>query len=611
MINDTLQNRRFVIAGVITAIVLLYIVRLFSLQILDDRYKEGADSNAFLKKTQYPPRGLIYDRNNTLLVYNKPAYDITLIMREIRDLDTLSFCRALNIDKKFFIKRIAEIKDRKRNYGYSSYTPQVFMTQLSIEDIATIQQSMYKYPGFYIQNRTLREYAFPHAAHVLGSIGEVSQKRIESDSYYKSGDYAGRDGVEYTYEKSLRGEKGVEILLRDAKGRIKGKYEDGRMDVAPKAGSNLILTIDIQLQVLAEKLLDGKIGSVVAIEPKTGEILALVSNPTFNPALLVGRQRSKNYAELVRDPTKPLLNRATQAQYSPGSTFKPIQALVSLELGGIDEHTRFGCNGKGSSPIKCTHSHGSPVDLLNAIEQSCNPYFWHAFRSTIEKDGYGEKNTNFKHSFDQWREAVMSFGFGHKFEDSDVYEQTRGNIPSEKFYNRYFGETGWRAMTIRSLSIGQGEILVTPLQLANSMAAIANEGFYITPHLNKNDTMKTRIHTVKVDKKHFPIVNEGMWRVFEFGTGRRTKIPDVSMCGKTGTVQNNHGKDHSLFVGFAPRENPKIAIAVVVENAGFGATWAAPISSLLMEQYLNGKIARTEMYDHIIMSTTNSDVKKR
>ena len=611
MINDTLQNRRFVIAGVITAIVLLYIVRLFSLQILDDRYKEGADSNAFLKKTQYPPRGLIYDRNNTLLVYNKPAYDITLIMREIRDLDTLSFCRALNIDKKFFIKRIAEIKDRKRNYGYSSYTPQVFMTQLSIEDIATIQQSMYKYPGFYIQNRTLREYAFPHAAHVLGSIGEVSQKRIESDSYYKSGDYAGRDGVEYTYEKSLRGEKGVEILLRDAKGRIKGKYEDGRMDVAPKAGSNLILTIDIQLQVLAEKLLDGKIGSVVAIEPKTGEILALVSNPTFNPALLVGRQRSKNYAELVRDPTKPLMNRATQAQYSPGSTFKPIQALVTLELGGINEHTRFSCSGKGSTPIKCTHSHGSPVDLLNAIEQSCNPYFWHAFRSTIEKDGYGEKNTNFKHSFDQWREAVMSFGFGHKFEDSDVYEQTRGNIPSEKFYNRYFGETGWRAMTIRSLSIGQGEILVTPLQLANSMAAIANEGFYVTPHLNKNDTMQKRIHTVKVDKKHFPIVNEGMWRVFEFGTGRRTKIPDVSMCGKTGTVQNNHGKDHSLFVGFAPRENPKIAIAVVVENAGFGATWAAPISSLLMEQYLNGKVARTEMYDHIIMSTTNSDVKKR
>ena len=611
MINDTLQNRRFVIAGVITAIVLLYIVRLFSLQILDDRYKEGADSNAFLKKTQYPPRGLIYDRNNTLLVYNKPAYDITLIMREIRDLDTLSFCRALNIDKKFFIKRIAEIKDRKRNYGYSSYTPQVFMTQLSIEDIATIQQSMYKYPGFYIQNRTLREYAFPHAAHVLGSIGEVSQKRIENDSYYKSGDYAGRDGVEYTYENSLRGEKGVEILLRDAKGRIKGKYEDGRMDVAPKAGRNLVLTIDIQLQVLAEKLLDGKIGSVVAIEPKTGEILALVSNPTFNPALLVGRQRSKNYAELVRDPTKPLMNRATQAQYSPGSTFKPIQALVTLELGGINEHTRFSCSGKGSTPIKCTHSHGSPVDILNAIEQSCNPYFWHAFRSTIEKDGYGEKNKNFKHSFDQWREAVMSFGFGHKFDDSDVYEQTRGNIPSEKFYNRYFGETGWRAMTIRSLSIGQGEILVTPLQLANSMAAIANEGFYITPHLNKNDTMQKRIHTVMVDKKHFPIVNEGMWRVFEFGTGRRTKIPDVSMCGKTGTVQNNHGKDHSLFVGFAPRENPKIAIAVVVENAGFGATWAAPISSLLMEQYLNGKVVRKEMYDHIIMSTTNSDVKKR
>ncbi|MBN2765072.1 MAG: penicillin-binding protein 2 [Paludibacteraceae bacterium] len=611
MINDTLHSRRYVIAGVITAIVLLYIVRLFSLQILDDKYKEGADSNAFLKKTQYPPRGLIYDRNNTLLAYNKPAYDITLIMREISDLDTLSFCRALNIDKAYFIKRIAEIKDRRRNYGYSSYTPQLFMTQLDIEDVATIQQSLYKYPGFYIQNRTLREYAYPHAAHVLGSIGEVSQKRIEKDAYYSSGDYAGRDGVEYTYENALRGEKGVEILLRDAKGRIKGKYEDGKMDVAPKAGDNLILTLDIQLQILGEKLLEGKIGSVVAIEPKTGEILAMISNPGFDPSTLVGRQRSKNYAALVRDPTKPLMNRATQAQYSPGSTFKPVQALVALELGGINEHTRFTCNGKGSSPIKCTHSHGSPVDLLNAIEQSCNPYFWHAFRSTIEKDGYGDKNTDFKHSFDQWRQTVMSFGFGHRFEDSDVYEQSRGNIPTEKFYNRYFGETGWRAMTIRSLSIGQGEILVTPLQLANSMAALANEGYYITPHLNKNDTMQKRVHRLSVDKKHFSIVNEGMWRVFEYGTGRRTKIPDISMCGKTGTVQNNHGKDHSLFVGFAPRENPKIAIAVVVENAGFGATWAAPISSLLMEQYLTGKVERAELYNHITTSITNANVKKR
>lgn len=611
MINDTLQNRRYVIAIIMSAVIVVYILRLFSIQILESKYKEGADSNAFLKKTQFPPRGLIYDRNNTLLVYNKPAYDIALIMREIRDLDTLAFCRALNIDKQFFINRIAEIKDRKKNLGYSSYTPQLFMTQLGIEDIATIQQSMYKYPGFYIQNRTLREYAYPHAAHVLGSIGEVSRRKIENDNYYKQGDYAGRDGLEFTYEKELRGEKGVEILLRDAKGRIKGKYEDGREDIAPKAGQNLTLTLDIKLQILGEQLMKGKMGSIVAIEPATGEILALVSNPTFNPSILVGRQRSKNYAHLVSDPTKPLMNRATQAQYAPGSTFKPIQALVCQQLGGIDQHTMYGCSGTGSTPIRCTHSHGSPVGLLNAIEQSCNPYFWNAFRATLEKGGYADKNINFKKNYQNWVDAIHSFGFGHKFEDSDIYEQSRGNIPTEKFYNRYFGQTGWRAMTIRSLSIGQGEILATPLQLANSMAAIVNEGYYITPHLNKSDSLLKKVHKVKVDKEYFPIVNEGMWRVFEFGTGRRYKIPNISMCGKTGTVQNNHGKDHSLFVGFAPRENPKIAIAVVVENAGFGATWAAPISSLMMEQFLTGKIERTELYNHLTTSVTNINVKER
>lgn len=610
MINDNLQSRRYIFATIITVVLIVYIVRLFSLQIIETRYKEGADSNAFLKKTLFPPRGLIYDRNNVLLVYNKPAYDVVLIMREISGLDTLSFCKDLGISKSYFDKRIEDIKDRRKNRGYSSYTPQVFMTQLDIGDIATLQQSLYKYPGFYIQNRTLREYAYPHAAHVLGSIGEVSQKRIDDDPYYRSGDYAGRDGVEFTYEKDLRGEKGVEILLRDARGRIKGRYEEGRMDVSPKAGENLILTLDIELQILGEKLLNGKMGSVVAIEPKTGEILALVSNPSFNPSSLVGRQRSKNYAALTRDPTKPLMNRATQAQYSPGSTFKPVQALVCLEMGGLTEKTIHPCSGAGSKPIKCSHSHGSPVNILNAMEQSCNPYFWYAFRDAIEKRGYGHKNVEFKKSYNEWRDAMLSFGMGHRFEDSDVYEQSRGNIPSESFYNRYFGETGWRSMTIRSLSIGQGEILVTPLQLANTMAAIANEGYYITPHLNKNDTMQKRVHQTAVDKKHFPIVIEGMWRVFEYGTGRRTKIPGMTMCGKTGTVQNNHGKDHSLFVGFAPRENPQIAIAVVVENSGFGATWAAPISSLMMEMYLTRKIERQELLDRISTSSTNPDVKK-
>jgi penicillin-binding protein 2 len=533
-------------------------------------------------------------------------------MREIRNLDTMSFCKALNIDKKYFIKRIAEIKDRRKNNGYSSYTPQLFMTQLSTEDIATIQQSMYKYVGFYIQNRTLREYSFPVAAHVLGSIGEVSRSKIESDDYYKQGDYAGRDGIEKTYEKQLRGEKGVEILLRDAKGRIKGKYEEGKYDVSPKAGQNLMLTLDVQLQMLCENLMKGKMGSVVAIEPSTGEILAMVSNPAFDPSILVGRQRSANYSKLVSDPLKPLMNRATQAQYSPGSGFKPIQALVLQQMEGISDRTYYSCNGPESSPIKCTHHHGSPVSLLSAIEQSCNPYFWSAFKATIEKNGYGAKNLIFRTKYDEWADRMKSFGFGEKFTDGDIYEQSRGYIPTQKLYNKvYRAETGWRAITIRSLSIGQGEVLVTPLQLANSMNVIANEGFYITPHLNRSDSMRKKIHIAKVDKKFFPIVNEGMWRVCEFGTAKYYKIPGLEMCGKTGTVQNNHGKDHSIFVGFAPRVNPKIAFAVVIENAGFGSTWAYPIASLMIEQYLYRKITRTDLLTRMSTSVTNSNVKER
>jgi penicillin-binding protein 2 len=546
------------------------------------------------------------------MVYNKPAYDIALIFREIHNLDTMAFCRALNIDTSYFINRMAEIKDRHKNPGYSSYTPQLFMTQLGIEDIATIQQSMYKYPGFYIQNRMLREYAFPSAAHVMGSIGEVSQKTIDNDDYYNPGDYAGRDGIEYTYEEQLRGEKGVEILLRDAKGRIKGKYENGKEDIAPKAGQNLTLTLDSRLQLLGEKLLTGKVGSIVAIEPSTGEILAMVSNPSYNPALLVGRQRSKNYMQLLNDPTKPLINRATQAQYSPGSSFKPLQALVLQQMEGINERTMFACNGPESTPIKCTHHHGSPVSLLNAIEQSCNPYFWNAFRTTLEKDGYGEKNATFRRNYSEWVERIKRFGLGSKFTDSDIYEQSRGNIPTEKYYNRvYKSVSGWRAITIRSNSIGQGEVLATPLQLANVMAAIANEGFYITPHLNKCDSMLKKIHNCEVDKKYFPIVYEGMSRVFEYGTARASKIEGLDMCGKTGTADNSHGKPHSIFVGFAPREHPKIAIAVVVENAGYGSEYAAPIFSLLVEQYLYGKIKHTDLEDRVIKIVTNYNVQER
>ncbi|MFM2291483.1 MAG: hypothetical protein RIS29_1296 [Bacteroidota bacterium] len=609
MINDSLQGRKTVVAIIMSAVIVVYILRLFTIQILDIKYKEGAESNAFLKKTLFPPRGLIYDRNHKLLVYNKPAYDIALIMREVRNLDTLSFCAALNIDKAAFIKRIADIK---KNPGYSSYTPQLFMTQLSIEDVATIQQSMYKFPGFYIQNRTLREYTYPIAAHVLGSIGEVSQRRMDKDEYYKRGDYCGRDGVEYTYEEALRGEKGVEILLRDAKGRIKGKYENGKEDIAPRAGKNLTLTLDIELQKLAESLMVGKVGSIVAIEPATGEILAMVSNPTFNPNLLVGRQRSKNYMELLHDPTKPLMNRATQALYPPGSSFKTAEALVCQQMGGINEHTYFPCNGHSSWPIRCTHSHGSPVSLLSAVEESCNPYFWNAFRATLEKDGYGPRNINFRTRYDEWADRMKSFGFGEKYTDGDIYEQSRGYIPTQKFYNKvYRSEKGYRAITIRSNAIGQGEVLATPLQMANLMCAIANVGHYVTPHVNKCDSLKKKIHYCKVDKKYYPIVFEAMWRVFDSGTAAASKIPGIDMCGKTGTADNSHGKPHSILVGFAPRVHPKIAVAVVVENAGYGSMFAAPIFSLLVEQYLKGKIERTALLEKTQNTVTNSYVKER
>lgn len=610
MINDKFYKRRYVITAVITIVVMVYILRLFSMQLTGDKYKDAAESNAFLHKTIYPPRGLIYDRNGKLLVFNSPAYDIMMIQREMdrNAFDTLDFCQRIHIERDEFEERLVAMRERS---GFSRRTPQIFMSQLSSKDIADLREVIHKYPGVSIQNRTLRGYSYPYASHVLGSVGEVSQNDINKDKYYKAGDYSGRDGIEYTYERELRGEKGVEILLRDAHGRIKGRYDNGQHDKVAKSGTDITLTIDIDLQIVAERLLNGKIGSAIAIEPQTGEILALASNPGWDPSLLVGRQRSTNYQKLTKDKTKPLMNRATQAAYPPGSTFKTLQALVCLERNGITPYTCFACSGPGSKPIKCTHHHGSPVDLLNAIEQSCNPYFWQAFKSTLERDGYGEGNVDFIRNFNVWRDDVMSFGLGDKFDDSDLYSQASGSIPTEKFYTRYYGKTGWRALTIRSLSIGQGEILTTPLQMANMMAAIANEGYYITPHLNKSDSMLLKRHETSVSPKHFSVVKEGMCRVFEYGTGRWHKIDSVAMGGKTGTAQNPHGKDHSLFIGFAPKENPQIAVAVVVENAGFGATWAAPIASLMMEQYLFGEIKRTQVFNNMCNTSTNSDVTRR
>jgi penicillin-binding protein 2 len=611
MINDPYYRRRYVISGIAVVVVVVYIIRLFFLQVIDQSTKDQADNNALVKQTIYPSRGLIYDRNRELLVFNQPIYEITMVMRDMgKEWDTTAFCQCLQISRAEFDNRMTEIKDKKKNRGFSRWTPQVFMSQLKKEDIASLQESLFLFPGIQIQKRTLRDYTYKAAAHVLGSVGEVNQNDIDRDSYYARGDYSGRDGLERTYERQLRGEKGVEILMRDSRGRMQGSYQDGQLDKTAKAGTDLYTTLDIKLQMLAEELLTGKIGSVVAIEPKTGEILALVSNPGWDPKVLVGKERSKNYNALLNDETKPLLNRATQATYSPGSTFKTIQALVCLQEKGINANTVYPCSGPGSSPIKCTHHHGSPVTLENAIEQSCNPYFWCAFRDVLQQDGYGKENADFRHRYEIWRNDVMAFGLGQKFTDTDISEQASGNIPSIQQYDRTYGKTGWKAITIRSLSIGQGEILVTPLQLANQAATIANDGYYITPHLNKNDSMLTHRHQLNIEKRHFDVVKSGMHRVMQYGTGRHYAVDSLHMAGKTGTVQNPHGKDHAIFIGFAPVENPQIAVAVVVENAGFGATWACPIASLLMEQYLNGQVRRKYIQKDISGKILNESVKK-
>lgn len=615
MIIDKFHKRRYVISGLIVLVVVVYILRLFVLQIIDQSSKSQADSNALVKQTIYPARGLIYDRNGQLLVFNQPIYEIKLILSQMgTDFDTLGFCQALHIDKTFFDERMIQIKDRKRNVGFSSYSPQTFLSQLDKKDVVCLQQSLYHFPGVYLTRRTLRDYTYDAACHVLGSVGEVNQRDIEADSYYAAGDYSGRDGIEKTYEKQLRGEKGVNILMRDSRGRLQGAYLEGKMDEPSYVGQDLTLTLDIRLQLLAEKLLQGKVGSVVAIEPATGEILALASSPNWNPMQLVGRERSQHYNQLLNDPTKPIMNRATQALYPPGSTFKTIQALVCLQEKGITLDTQYPCYGPETSsrqPIKCTHHHGSPNSLTQAIEQSCNPYFWCAFRDMLQKEGYGEGNETFKQRYDLWREDVLSFGLGARFTDTDISEQSAGYIPNRDFYDRMFGPKGWKAITIRSLSIGQGELLITPLQMANQAAIIANKGWYITPHLNKADSMQYHRHSTAIDSCYFDVVHEGMHAVMTNGTGRWYNIEPLGMCGKTGTAQNPHGDDHAIFMGFAPMSDPKIAVAVIVENAGFGATWAAPIASLMMEQACTDTIKRTYLENRIANAILNPDVQKR
>ena len=588
------------------AIGVVYLIRLFSLQVLDKHYKQLADNNALRFVTQYPARGKVYDRNGDLLVFNEAVYDFMVIPKQAmkRDsldpFDTLTFCHLLNIDKTSFIERMNKATKE------SKMKPSPFMTQVSKENFAHIAEILYRYPGFYFQTRTVRHYPQPIAAHTLGDIGEISQKELDKDQegYYRQGDYVGKSGIEKSYEKELRGVKGLKVMMVDVYNREMGSFMDGELDKDPVAGKDIYLGMDAELQAYGEQLMQGKVGSIVAIEPSTGQILAFVSSPTYDPNLLVGRERGNNYTELQKDPMKPLINRAISGTYPPGSTFKTVVGMIALQSGTITPATVFHCSGPASLPIKCTHSHGSSPDFANAIMNSCNPYFYEAFKATINNPKFG----NIKKGYEYWKDMTYNLGFGRKFK-TDIPYEVAGNIPSREYYDRMYNGQ-WNSVTIRSLGIGQGEVLVTPLQLANIAAMIANEGYYISPHLNKNDSMRIHRHNIDIQKKHFDEVKAGMHRVMVYGTGRHHAIDSLHMAGKTGTAQNPHGRDHAIFIGFAPVEDPKIAVAVVVENAGFGATWAAPIASMMMEQYLNGEMKRKDLKKNISERVLNESVKK-
>ena len=596
--NNKLRARRLLVYGIFLAVGLAFVVKLFSLQVLDKKYKVLADNNALRYVTQYPARGKVYDRNGELLVFNEAVYDLMVVPKQaisrdtLKPFDTAEFCRLLDITKESFVERM----NKARSYSYVKASS--FVTQIPKEDYAHIAEVLYRYPGFYFQIRTLRHYPLSIAAHTLGDIGEVNQAELEKDPYYRQGDYIGKSGIERSYEKELRGEKGLKVVLVDVHNREMGSFMDGELDSDPVAGKDIYLGMDAELQAYGEQLMVGKIGSIVAIEPKTGQILAFVSSPTYDPNLLVGRERGQHYRELQQDPMKPLINRAISGTYPPGSTFKTVIGLIAMQSGSITPQTVFRCNGPGSLPIKCTHHHGGAPDFANAIMNSCNPYFYESFKATLNNPKFGD----IKMGYEYWKDMNYKLGLGRTF-DTDIPYELKGNIPTREYFDKMYNGQ-WNSVTIRSLGIGQGEVLLTPLQLANIAATIANEGYYYPPHLIKcfgDSTAIPAVMTTRVDpgieQRHFKVMKKGLRTVFSgpAGTARRYEVKDLAQCGKTGTAQNPHGNYHSNFIAFAPEEDPQIAIAVIIENGGYGATWAAPIASLMIEKYIRGYSEREEL----------------
>lgn len=593
--NNPFQMRKFVIGGVAIGIIVIYLIRLFTLQLWSDDYKKNADSNAFRKIIQYPSRGLIFDRNGNILVYNEPSYNIMVVMNDQHGIDTLDFCESIGITKEEYIKRMAEIKDSKKHPGYSRYTPQLFMSQIPAEEFSLFREKLFRFNGFSIEKRSIRQYSSNIGAHILGDVGEINQRELENDSdkYYVSGDYIGKLGIERSYERQLRGEKGMRIMLRDVHGRNQGHYQNGKYDKQAQPGKNLTLGLDKNLQILAERLLTGKLGAIVAIEPKTGEVLCMASSPTYDPRIMVGRNRGKNQIALSKNPMRPLLNRAIMGTYPPGSTFKITQALVGLQEGIITPDMTFPCNHgfnyKGLH-VGC-HGHASPINLIPAIGTSCNSYFcWNLYKMFSNRKKY----ESVQDAMTTWKDYMVAMGYGYAL-GIDLPGEKRGMIPNAQYYDKAY-KSAWNGLTVVSISIGQGEVTATPLQIANLAATVANRGYYIIPHVvhsiqdGELDPIYKEKQYTGVDSIWYRYAVAGMRRAVTSGTCRGADIPGLEVCGKTGTAQNR-GHDHSAFMGFAPMNDPKIAVAVYIENGGFGAVYGVPIGALIIEQYLNGKLS--------------------
>ncbi|RVT73110.1 penicillin-binding protein 2 [Flavobacterium sufflavum] len=607
--------RKLLLPSIIIVAASLLLIRIFYLQVINDTFKLKSENNAIKIQYEYPERGYIYDRNGKLLVANQASYDIMVIPRDIKNLDTLEFCQLLDITKEDFLKKIAKAKI------YSPRLPSVFLAQLNKSEYAAFQEKIRKFEGFYVQKRSLRDYEVDFGANIFGSIVQVNDKIIEKNPYYKSGDLIGKQGVEEYYEEILRGIKGVKYFQKDKYNREIGSYKNGKYDTISVQGEDINLTIDAEIQRYGEQLMVNKRGGIVAIEPKTGEILALVTAPSYDPGILVGRQRSKNYTLLYHDSiAKPLYDRGLLAEYPPGSPFKLLTGLVALQEGAIDEQTTVFCHHGFSYArgrfMRC-HCHGGALQLHRGIYESCNAYFGTAYMRTINK--YVKP----AYAVDVWSSHVKSFGLG-QFMGYDLPTGRKGSIPTSKTYKRIYPNGGWRSTAIVSNAIGQGEVLATPIQLANMMATIANKGYYYTPHIIKKikgeqiDPKFKVKHKATIDKKYFDPIISGLFDVYNLGTARGLRVDGIDICGKTGTAENFArigGKkvqleDHSIFVAFAPKDNPKIAIAVLVENGGFGASIAGPIASLMIEKYLRKKITRTDLEKRILEKSLRDEYAK-